>query len=306
MPKAGGKGRVMSSRKGEKSNGINKSFWLKILVGFLVVCFAGVTVYALFFSPLLVVKFVTVDGAESLDSQKVIAVANSIIQQKYFNTLDKANLILLNTDEIKKALSEKFKIIEDVEISKKFPDKLVIDIKERKSSLVFCSGDACFVIDRNGHAYAQADFQSNELGEQSLPVLRDLSQKDISMATVSIEMGLANFMENIKNKLNNELSLNIKQEWSTPTLISGDLRVETTEGWQIYFNYDIGADKEIEMLKTVLNNSIDKDKRADLEYIDLRLDNKVYYKLKTAPPVVEGDNNVVAPVVKVDDTKKKK
>jgi cell division septal protein FtsQ len=305
LPSTGGNERIISSRKKEKFSGLNKGFWMRALLVILSVCLAGATVYTLFFSSLLQIKSVIVDDLADLNSQDIIVTANDIMQQRYFNTWNKSNLILLNTGEIKKALLEKFKKIESVEITKKFPDQLLISIKERESSLVFCSGDACFVIDRDGRAYAPANFQFPELGEQNLMILRDLSQKNISMNNIAIDENVINFMGNIKNKFNNDLSLDIKQEWSTPALISGDLRLETAEGWKIYLNLDISADKEIEMLKTTLNNSIDKTKRADLDYIDLRLDNKVYYKLKTAP-IVDEENKDAVPVVKVEDVKNKK
>jgi hypothetical protein len=61
------------------------------------------------------------------------------------------------------------------------------------------------------------------------------------------------------------------------------------------------------MIKAALNNAIDNNKQADLEYIDLRLDNKVYYKLKTSPTVVvESEQSVSAPAVTAEEAKKKK
>lgn len=305
-PVATPKGRVMTRKKSEKEKGISKSFWLKFLSIFLEICFVGVVVYALFFSPLLNIKSVIVNGAQDLKKEDIASVSSDILKQKYFfNTLHRSNLILLNTDEIKTALQDRFKRIESVEITKKFPDKLFIKIKEWESSLVFCSGDQCFVVDSNGKAYARADFHNSELGEQSLLVLRDLSQKNIIQENIDMDSGLINFLENIEDRLSSELNLNTKQEWSTPLLVSGDLRAETTEGWKVYFNYNIGTEKEIEMLKTVLNNSLDDDKRSNLEYVDLRLDNKVYYKLKNAQ-IAEEEDSVDKSLSEAESKKKKK
>ena len=38
------------------------------------------------------------------------------------------------------------------------------------------------------------------------------------------------------------------------------------------------------MLNVVLNRQIDKMQRPDLDYIDLRIDNKVYYKFRDGTP----------------------
>jgi hypothetical protein len=50
------------------------------------------------------------------------------------------------------------------------------------------------------------------------------------------------------------------------------------------------------MLRIVLAEKIGKEKRPDLEYIDLRIDNKVYYKFKDIlemKPSAEKENNPV-------------
>ncbi|MFA7209764.1 MAG: FtsQ-type POTRA domain-containing protein [Parcubacteria group bacterium] len=307
LSKTGAGNRVVSNKKNSKPGRMDKSFWLGVLLVFSIFGFLGAAVYALFFSPLLTVKSVAVDGLESLDRRSIINVADGVMGRKYFDVFDGSNLILVSSSGIEKALNDKFKKIESIKIDKQFPDKLSINIKERGSILVFCSGPVCYVIDRDGRAYAQADFQSNELDERKLIILQDLSQRNLPMAEVSIETGLADFLKKVKNAMDRDLNLGIKQEWSTPILISGDLRAETSEGWKIYFNYAIDADKEIEMLKTVLENSLNGIARADLEYVDLRLDNKVYYKLKSAPAAeVNQDEEQAVPAVPETKAKKKK
>ncbi len=295
--------KIISGKKRGKSFGAGKHIWIKILTWFLVVAFVGVTTYVLFFSPLLNINSIQVSGAEKIDANNISNIIKTVLQGKYGGLFKKNNIILASESGIEKALFEKFKKLDEVEITKKFPDELLINIKERQSSLVFCSGEPCFVIDNGGQAYAQADFASNELDEQNLSILRDLSQKPVAMEDVSIDASLLQFMADIKNRLRTDLDLEIKQEWSTPTVVSGDLRAETAQGWKIYFGEDVGVNKEMEMLKTVLNNSIDKTRQSDLDYIDLRLNNKVYYKFKTAPVVEENKDDSV---VKVEDIKSKK
>jgi len=303
LPHAAIAGKIISGKKRGKSFGAGKHIWIKILTWFLVVAFVGVTIHSLFFSPLLDINSVQISGTDKLGVASISEMIDAVLRGKYVGLLKKNNIILASKNNIEKVLMDRFKKIESVEITKNFPSELLIDIKERQSSLVFCSGEPCFVIDSGGQAYAQADFVSNELDEQSLSILRDLSQKSVAMKDVSIDVNLLQFVANIKNRLRTELGIKIKQEWSTPTVVSSDLRVETLNGWKIYFGEDVGTDKEIEMLKTILNNSIDKTKQADLEYIDLRLNNKVYYKFKTAP-VVEENKDV--PVVEAEDVKSKK
>lgn len=299
--------RIISGKKKQSKTGVGKTILIRMLLRFLIAAFFGVIIYILFFSPLLAIKSVNVIGVRNIDKQSVADIVNADVTGKYLNIFMKNNIILVNKNKIKLDLYDNLKRIEDVEITAKFPDKLLIGIKEWESILVFCSRDQCFVIDKNGWAYARADFEANELGERELGVLRDSSQKTINIENFSIDVGLAQFIADVKNKLEQELDIRVEQEIQTPMLISGDLQFKAVDGYSIYFSRGIGASKSIEMLKTALNNAIDSNKQADLEYIDLRLDNKVYYKLKTSPAVaVESEQPISVPEVVVEETKKKR
>jgi cell division septal protein FtsQ len=297
--------RIISGKKKQAITSISKSGIVSLLLWFLILAFLGVIIYTLFFSPLLAIKSINVIGVQNIDKQSIINIVTADIEGKYMNVFTKNNIILASRNKIEMDLHNKFKRIEDVEITTKFPDKLLIKIKEWESMLVFCSEDQCFVIDKNGRAYAHADFEANELGENDLSILRDISRKTISIKNFSVDVGLVQFISDVKNKLEQELDIKVEQEIQTPMLISGDLQFKTVNNYLIYFSRDIGASKSIEMLKTALNNSINKDSVADLEYIDLRLDNKVYYKLKTNPVVVtETEQSLAVPAE--TETKKKK
>jgi len=57
------------------------------------------------------------------------------------------------------------------------------------------------------------------------------------------------------------------------------LRGLTSEEWQIVFNESQTAAEQGFIIKKVLEQEI-KDKRRDLEYFDLRIENRIYYKYR--------------------------
>lgn len=272
--------KLVLNKKKIKTNSARNSGLSKFLMRVLVIIFIGVTGYVLFFSPFVMVNSIVIGGAENIDSQKILAIATKSIAGKYLGVFAKDNIVLINKSHIITVLKNNFKRIADVKITKEFPNKLLIEISERKTALIFCSGEQCFVIDEQGRSYAPAKFEENELGEREAIILRDTSQKAISANSILVDDKLLKFIAACQQTLKSELNIDARQEFSTPNLASGDIRVETTDGWKIYFNSDIAIDKEIELLRTVLNSSLDKDKLASLDYIDLRVDNKVYYRLK--------------------------
>lgn len=255
----------------------------KILVVIFFLSFAGVTAYVIFFSPFLIITRVSVSGTQELDANVIGSLVGAEINGKYFNKITKNNILLVSSKKIEKIISDRFKRIESVQVKKVFPEALEIIIAERESMFILCSNNTCFIVDNNGIPYARADFESNELKENELLVMNDDGGKEIKIGEQVVTADYMKYLLAIKNELKSELDLEIEKNYRTPRLISGDIRVKTSEGWMIYFDESLPIEKEIEALKLVLEK-IEKDetgKRASLEYIDLRIENKVFYKYKT-------------------------
>jgi hypothetical protein len=59
--------------------------------------------------------------------------------------------------------------------------------------------------------------------------------------------------------------------------INQELKAFTSEGWLIYFDMTRSALTQARVLEVLLKDEI-KDKRAILQYVDLRVADRVYYK----------------------------
>lgn len=266
----------------------------------------------LFFSGKLEIGAIEINGTETIDPDKIKDLVRNEIDRKYLNIVQKNNLILARSSKIESRIKNEFKKIENVEIRRKFPSSLLISIKERKSALVFCSGENCFIVDDKGIAYENADVSSEEFLNNGLILLKDNNGKSITPEENVLEESYINYVSSISGKLKNELDINITREMETPTKVSADIKTMADEGWAIFFSTDIELEKETEMLKVVLENKIEKEKRKDLEYVDLRSDNKVFYKFKEGVQeetnVETSDQNAKTESKdeKKDDSKKKK
>jgi len=241
--------------------------------------FLGVSIYTLFFSPFLEITAINISGNKSIKEELILEKINPQISGKYLNYINKDNLLLIRTGKIKKDILESFKIIRSVETKRKFPSGLEVQIFEREPKLVFCGAGECFILDENEEAYDRYAL-NEEGGKNNFIVLTDESAKKINLGDFVLEKNYMEYILEIRDKLKEKTDLEIENNFMTPSLISKDIRVKTKEGWEIYFNQDISLEKEGEMLKAILDKKVEKDQRADLEYVDLRIDNKVFYKFK--------------------------
>lgn len=254
----------------------------KFLYALVLLVFLGAIVYSIFFSQFLVITKIKVSGTENLDPAEIRKIAETEITGNFLNFIPRNNILLAGKKSIEKNILAKYKYAEKVEIKKEFPGSLTIQVKERKISLILCGAGSCGVIDGSGTVFAEADFEKNELGENNLPVLYDDGNKSFAVGEVIFDQDRISYLPGIREKIKSGLGIDMERELHTPQIASGDIRAKTAEGWQVYFDENIPLDKEIGVLKIVLENKIDQNKRTELEYVDLRAGNKVYYKFKNS------------------------
>ena len=258
-----------------------RSIFLKVVYYFLVVFFTGVTVYILIFSEFLKINRLIISGVEELDYEEVEREARSRIEGTFLRIIPKNNFLLVSRNGMKDDLVEKFKKIDTVSVKKEFPDSVEINITERDSLLIWCSGSDCYIIDDKGRAYTRADFESAEIRENNFVKIFDESARGISLQEEVLDKKYIDFVLKIKDELKTEAGIEIADEYRTRARLANEIIVRTSEDWEIYFNSALSLKKSIRILKTFLEQQVEEGKRNELKYVDLRSGNKVYYKNKS-------------------------
>jgi len=133
----------------------------------------------------------------------------------------------------------------------------------------------CFYIDKEGIVYKASPLIS---GSVILNIFSSKKQSvDLRSEVVSPET--IDFILTIDKKLP-KIKTVTGPSWQIRNfkIISPeDLRVRTTQGYQIYFNPTYSVDSQLKALKLTLEKEI-KENWPSLEYIDLRIEGRVYYK----------------------------
>ena len=265
--------------------------------------------WTLFFSDLLDITKMEIVGLDKLEDASIREQVKNELTGKYFNLIKKNNLILFPEKKINKELQEKFKRIRKIAIKKKFAHEIIIEIDEINFKMLLCNLEQCVVLDEKGSAYMANNFSQEELMEDNLITVIDSSNAQINSESNPLEADFQEFILQLNDYITGETEIKLKNQYETPSKMSGDLKVETEEGWKIYFSESVGIEKEILMLKMILEHKIEKEQQKDLEYIDLRIPNKVFYKFKEGTEQAEQAEeikNVSTPEVKKEEEKKKK
>lgn len=279
-------GEVGGERKILGKIGCGHPSFSRIVFYFLLVAFVGVLIFILFFSQYLQISNIEISGTVELDGSEIKQSTEKMFDGKYVGFVPKNNYLFVSQNRVEKALKDDFKKIRTVSIAKKFPDSVVITVDERKALLVWCGADKCYLIDENGVAYNEADFNSQESLQNNLIKIDDNSGKEIALGETVIDSSYEKFVLDLKDSIK-KLGFEADGEYFTPSRMAEEIRVKTIQGPELYFSTQFPLKTALNALGVVLKKEIPEDKRADLEYIDLRNEGKVFFKSKTQ---VESEN----------------
>jgi cell division septal protein FtsQ len=267
----------------EKSNTISRIIF-RVLFYILLVAFAGVSAYMLFFSQYLQINKIEIAGNQELSGDAIRQTIEDYSDENFLGIVSKNNFLIISQNKLSDLLKNNFKKIRNVKVSKKFPDSISINIDERKAVLVWCAGEKCFLLDENGVAYNTADFDSQEITQNHLLKINDISERGLSIGEKIIDSDYEQYVIGIKEALK-DINLNIgDQNYQTVSSMSEEIDIVTSDGIWIYFSTDFPLATAVKTLNIVLQKEIPREKLKDVEYIDLHSEGKVFYKFKNAEP----------------------
>lgn len=279
-------------RKSSKNTGTASALISRIMFYLLLIGFVLVSVYMFFLSPYLQISNIKITGTREINSEEVRQKIESSLNGKYFGVIPKNNLLFVSQKRIEDVLTGYFKKIRTVSVMKKFPDSVSLNIDERKALLVWCGGEKCFLLDENGTAYSEADFNSPEFIQNHLLQINDSSGREVLLGEKVIDSAYEKYVLDVRDALS-LLDLDVIDEYKTPSRIAEEIRIGTSQGSQIYFSLQFPLESAIFTLDTVFKKEIPVEKRGEIEYIDLRNENKVFYKFKNIEPIVENSTEIV-------------
>jgi len=244
-----------------------KIFFFALVLVFLLLI-AGVLL-----SPIFKVEKFYVDGNEEIKSEEIE------------NAVNRKNILLLSETEIKNGLVRAFPKIATLKIEKNILKRTIeITLTERKSLGIICKAKIvstgkmpkeeitnCFYADKEGVIFESAPQTSGSL----ILLIKDYSTEEFLLGKKTIEGKLISSIYDLKTELlqkTNILSLWFELHAFPPE----ELKVITSEDWYMLFDLSRDLKSQLLTLKVALDEKIKN--RQNLEYVDLRIENRVYYK----------------------------
>src|SRR3989344_2360847 len=245
--------------------------WLTLVLAVV----AGI-IYLLFFSKVFYVREVSIANRSFIPNQEIKQMIDDFLGQKKFFISGFSSLIFIESDKIQSLITEAFPQAENVVVEKKYPHTVKVSLDGKTALGIWCFGEkssgGCFYFDKNGIAF---ETSADSDGPLLLRVEDEKSQFEKLGQAVTDKEPLA-FILSIRPELE-KIKIDIKK---ITIPLDEDFRVdaETTEGWKIYFSVRDDLKSQVNSLNVFLAQKISSEKRSILQYIDVRIPNRAYYK----------------------------
>ncbi|MEK7615848.1 MAG: hypothetical protein AAB420_01400 [Patescibacteria group bacterium] len=237
---------------------------------------SAIAVVLLFLANLFDVRVLTIQSPSLIPAEDVEAKAWEVLNDRRFGIARKKNILLFSPQKIGPALQKEFPRIDAVDIRRTSLHELSIVVYERVSVGLWCIMimQQCYYYDASGTAYANIVPSSGYL----FVAVNDYRDRNISLGESVAPEDWRLHISEVKK---------ILQFGGIPITsieIPGDSHDEfiiiTREGWKIFYVNDGSIRTQTNSLLVFLREKLAPSARANLEYVDLRIEDRIYYKQK--------------------------
>lgn len=180
------------------------------------------------------------------------------------------NLLTLNPSRVEDYVVLKEYQVKDLKFKRHWPQTLVVEVTERKPSLLWQSGEQVNVLDIDGTVIGSAGERFKQL-----PVVIDSKNVPVRVGDRVVSGSFIQFCDDVVTQLQSSLAIGVSRITVPDT--TSEVHVTTSKGYVVKFDTTRSAISELNDLKNVLSE-LDRLRKVPAEYIDLRIPGKAYYK----------------------------
>jgi len=284
-------------RSGKLAKQRRRARYIKVAAALLVIAGAIVGVAYGLSRPSVTIKDVAIHGAEVLSPGDIEALVWQELSGHYFFLFPRRSVFIYPRHSAKTTVLDAYERVREIDILREGLQKIVVTVAERQPFATWCrdiveavdvediattteeavgeskgSAEKCYFLDESGYIFAAAPQFTG-----------DVYFRYYGSVEVDDPIGEYYVNEEYFRQLSFFLSalqgLDVR---GTSLRVAGeDYEMRLSEGGSLLFGRDQDLTNVLNNLETVLLSDIFEEKGlADLEYVDLRFGNKVYYKFK--------------------------
>lgn len=223
-------------------------------------------IYLIVFSPLFKIATVELNTIKYQDRATIERAVANYKDGFFLNH----NLVTINNSGLKKKIIA-IPGIRSVEINKKYPNTLSVTVAERAPAFVWQVLDHKYLVDESGMIWSDYEDKFRDS-----PVVIDTKNLSTEVGKKPVPAEFSRFILELSNDFKVMTGFSIAKMEVIDT--TSELKVYSSSSWYAYFDTTRTAKNELTNLIRILDEVKKNSKQKKLEYIDLRIDNKIFYK----------------------------
>lgn len=228
-----------------------------------------IVLYFFLFSNLFKITTVEYEGPASFDPTVLKEVVNSQLGKKKF-FVPQSHILFFDADAVYQSLGD-YSVLSSLRIEKKPFKTLVVHYRARVPAFSIYSKNLYWIADKEGYILSVSDSWDN-----GLPLVydtyRDYRINEYAPFRPYMEKLMLVWSDFFTRYSKDNLVLTRIQF----TQKADDIELVTNEGWKIILDLQNDVAKQLFVLDRIIKQKIPD--RSNLQYIDLRIDDWVYYK----------------------------
>lgn len=230
--------------------------------------------WAIFYSPLFLIKSVVADSPDDTAAE-ISKVVEPMVFGKKYGIFNKNHPLFVDRKFIAASVSQHFSQLGEVGVKYDFfKHMLVITAESRLPVAHWCSGGECYLIDRRGVIYAAAGQREGSL----ILTIQDETGRALKPGVMAVPEAWMEFFSAMRDRLKPII-------WVTQIILEKEslgahyVRLQTADGWSILVDTDMQPALISDELEALMAKEL-KGKTKRLDYVDLRVSGRAYYRFR--------------------------
>lgn len=225
--------------------------------------------------PEVTIQNVEIAGAKDVSPEALETFVLSKLTGSKYRFLSSANIFLYPQSEIERSLIENFPRVKSAKVAREslLSTTLRVAVEEREAFARWCSGEDCYLVGDNGFIFApvglNAEIKTAYVFRGAIDLAKSPVGQEYAPAHFSELLSLLERMEQAAFRIK-DIAVENDQDFS----------LFLTRGYEVRASFGTDPSTLTKNLDLVLSSDPLRGKEAELEYIDLRFGNRVYFKMK--------------------------
>lgn len=250
------------------------------MIGAAVLLVMGLFAYSVHlasYASLLSIQKIEVTGVKKIEPTIIISYVDSLLNDGSFHYLSRKNIFLYPKDVIEQGITSSFPRVKSARTSRPsaVSQSLEVAIAEREPFALWCAQESdCYAIDGEGFVFTTAATTTHGDFATAYLFTGDISGDPIGKNLIPGQLPSVLALLRIFQQETNLIPTRVD------ILPEQDFNVTVEQNFFIKASFGQEPETLARNLELVLSSEALRERISDIEYVDLRFGNRVYYKMK--------------------------